>query len=110
MQMNSLRYWSCGWSIRSPFYIPRFLQSYDADLSAESAGLYYHTTNVEKGRICPIDPHVARTDVTPSVATTRRADFRNDVMERDGECVLTQYEAEICDAVHLVSDDAIFST
>jgi hypothetical protein len=70
---------------------------------AESANLYYHTSDAERLRMFPIDPH-GRTYVTSSVPTSRKDRFRNEVAERDGKlCVLTGFEERICDAVHLLS-------
>lgn len=52
----------------------------------------------------PVDPDMGRTNVTPSIATTRRAEFRGEVTVRDGrECVLTRLEEMLCDAVHLLA-------
>jgi hypothetical protein len=76
---------------------------YNAGLPAESSVLYYHTTDDGKRRMCPIDPHVLRTNITSSVATTRRAQFRVDVKERDEGCVVTGYPDTAFDAVHLLA-------
>src|SRR6266567_8591013 len=35
-----------------------------ADLPAESADLYYHTSNEEKRRMFPVDPDTVRTSIT----------------------------------------------
>lgn len=51
----------------------------------------------------PVSPGVGRTNITSSNTTSRRAQFRDDVAERDGRtCVLTGLETGFCDAVHLV--------
>ena len=69
----------------------------------ESVKLYYHTTDQEKRRMFPVDPHIERTHITSSVTTARRETFRDEVAERDGNCcALTSYPAITCDAVHLV--------
>ena len=83
------------------------------DLLAESVDLYYHTSIRERERAFPIDPDIARTQVTSSVHTDRREDFRAEVLARDrGQCVLTELEADTCDAVHLIahskSDDVCY--
>jgi len=76
---------------------------YDSDLSEVSIDLYYHTTNVEKKRMFPIDPKLAdpRT-VTSSRESTRRDDFRSRVEGRDGSCVATGVPLHYCQAVHLL--------
>ena len=52
----------------------------------------------------PVDPKIARTNVTSSVATSRRAQFRSDTADRDGNrCVLTGMDELVCDAVHLLA-------
>jgi hypothetical protein len=76
---------------------------YDADLPAESTFLYYHTNDEEKRRMFPTDPNIGRKNVTDSVATTRRSRFREDVVERDGVCVLSGAGLRYCDAVHLLA-------
>jgi hypothetical protein len=73
------------------------------DLLAESVNLYYHTSIQERERAFPIHPDMARTRVTSSAHTDRRGGFRADVVERDrGRCVLTGFEADMCDAAHLI--------
>ena len=47
----------------------------NAGFLAESADLYYHTSNEEKRRMFPVDPDTGRTHVTSSVATPRRVQF-----------------------------------
>ncbi|SRR6266702_771176 len=75
-----------------------------ASLLAESADLYYHTSEGERQRVFPVDPHILRTQITSSVPTTRREAFRDEVAERDGgRCVLTEADAVDCDAVHLLA-------
>ena len=53
----------------------------------------------------PTDPNIGRTNVTDSnnIATTRRVQFSEDVIERDGVCVLAGLEVMFCDAVHLLA-------
>lgn len=71
---------------------------------AETAELHYHISDDEKRRMFPVDPHIARTDVTSSVHTSRRAEFRAAVSQRDGnQCILTGCEEDTCDAAHLLS-------
>ena len=76
---------------------------YDSGLSAVSIDLYYHTSDQEKRRMFPVDPKIsdART-VTSSRTSTRRGDFRADVLHRDGDCVATGVPPTYCDAVHLL--------
>jgi hypothetical protein len=77
---------------------------YNAGLPADSDVLYYHTSDEERRRVFPVDPNIGRTNITSSVASTRRAQFRDDVAERDGRmCVLTSMNQEYCDAVHLLA-------
>ncbi|KDR76447.1 hypothetical protein GALMADRAFT_446224 [Galerina marginata CBS 339.88] len=88
---------------------------YNASFSAESAALYYHyTSDDERRRIFPVDPKIARTTTTSSVATSRRVNFRSDAADRDGSrCVLTGIFHVVCDAVHLLAHskgDAYIST
>src|SRR5258708_1056736 len=75
---------------------------YNAGLPAESAFLYYHT-NEEKRRMFPADPNIGRTNVTDSnnIATSRRVQFREDVIERDR--VLAGLEVMFSNAVHLLA-------
>ncbi|KAF8959530.1 hypothetical protein BDZ97DRAFT_1390100 [Flammula alnicola] len=79
---------------------------YNAALPAESAVLYYHLSDAERRRMFPADPSIGRTHVTSSSSsepTTRMAEFRNEVAQRDGrKCVLTGLEETVCDAVHLL--------
>jgi hypothetical protein len=76
---------------------------YDAGLSATSINLYYHTTDQEKRHMFPIDPVLANTRIrTASGTTSRQADFRNEVEERDESCVVTGETSEFCHAAHLL--------
>ncbi|KAF5371989.1 hypothetical protein D9615_008142 [Tricholomella constricta] len=74
-------------------------------LPSESATLYYHTSDEERRRMCPIDPDLERTEsFTSSIATTRLAHFIDDVKERDGSsCVMTGLDEKLCDAAHLLA-------
>ena len=76
---------------------------YSAGLPNESGVLYYHTSDEERRRMS-IDPDLARTRITESFSTSRRAHFPSDVAKRDGwMCVLYPgMTAEFCDAVHLL--------
>ena len=77
---------------------------YNAVLPAESTALYYHTSEEKRRRMFPVDPDIGRTRITSSVATARRAHFRDNVAERDGRtCVLTSIGEAYCDAVHLLA-------
>jgi hypothetical protein len=77
---------------------------YNAGLPAESAALFYHTSDEEKRKMFPVDPDMGRTNVTSSAATTQRDKFRDEVAVRDGrKCVLTRLEETLCDAVHLLA-------
>jgi hypothetical protein len=41
--------------------------------------------------------------ITSSAQTQHRHDFREDVIERDGQfCIITQHPAEDCDASHII--------
>ena len=51
----------------------------------------------------PLDPDVGRTRITSSIATVRRSLFHDDVVERDGRCVMTGMYPAACDAVHLLA-------
>ena len=83
--------------------LPANAVDYDDDLLPESINLYYHTSIQERERAFPIDHDIARTQITSSAHTDRREDFRADVVERDrGQCVLTGFEADMCDAAHLI--------
>ncbi|KZP11462.1 hypothetical protein FIBSPDRAFT_871378, partial [Athelia psychrophila] len=69
----------------------------------ESADLYYHISDEEKRRIFLVDTHARHTNVTSSVQTNLRIDFREDVARRDGgRCILIGYPGYVCDAVHLL--------
>jgi hypothetical protein len=85
---------------------PHDIVDYDtASLLAGSADLYYHTSEEERERVFPIDPHILRTHTTSS-PTTRRETFIGNVAERDKErCVLTGTCAVVCDAAHLVPNN-----
>ena len=80
------------------------VMDYDAGLPAESAILYYHTTDEERRRMFPADPNIGRTKITSSVTSTRKDQFHDEVAERDGKmCVWTRWEEEVCEAVHLLA-------
>ncbi|KDR77129.1 hypothetical protein GALMADRAFT_1327451 [Galerina marginata CBS 339.88] len=77
---------------------------YNAGLPTESVALYYHTSDDEKRRMFPVDPNIGRTNITSSVATSRRAQFHSAAAMRDGNrCVLTGIDEDVCDAVHLLA-------
>jgi len=85
---------------------PHFLNvvDYNANLPAESAILYYQTSDEEKRRMFPADPNMGREQVTSSVSSIRRAQFAGEVASRDGNvCVLTGAFHPVCDAAHLVA-------
>ncbi|KAH8995406.1 hypothetical protein EDB92DRAFT_2052945 [Lactarius akahatsu] len=76
---------------------------YDIGLPVESAVLYYHISNEERGRMLPVDPHIVCTSRTSSVLTARRRSFLDKVAEWDGgRCLLTGWAGKFCDAVHLL--------
>ncbi|KAF8062471.1 hypothetical protein FPV67DRAFT_1421605 [Lyophyllum atratum] len=82
------------------------IPDYNAGLPTESGALYYHTSNDAKQKMFPVDPNInsGRTNLTSSVATTGRAQFRSDTAARDGNrCVLTGIRDVFCDAVHLLA-------
>jgi hypothetical protein len=52
----------------------------------------------------PVDPNIGSTNVTSTCATTRRAEFTDEVARRDGRTrVLTSLQARLCDAVHFLA-------
>ena len=80
------------------------VMDYDDGLPRESVVLYYHTSDEEKRRMFPTDPNIGRTNITSSVATSRRARFRDNIVERDErQCTLSNIEETYCEAVHLVA-------
>jgi len=77
---------------------------YDDGLPRESVVLYYHTSDEERRRMFPADPNIGRTNITSSVATSGRARFRDDILERDGrQCLLSNIPEMYCEAAHLVA-------
>lgn len=73
-----------------------------ANLPFESVELYYHTSVEEREQAFPIDPDIARTDITSNPHTDRRTIFRYDVATRDGgNCLLTGAPNN-CVAAHLL--------
>ena len=69
----------------------------------ESADLYYHISNEEKGRMFPVDPDVGRTHDTSSVYVAPGVPFRDRVAERDvRQCVVGSMKEWHCVAVHLL--------
>jgi hypothetical protein len=76
---------------------------YDSGLSDVSIALFYHTTDEEKRRMFPIDPELADTRTLTSCGTSmHRADFRDDVEDRDESCVVTGAPSLMCQATHLL--------
>ncbi|KAH9021277.1 hypothetical protein EDB83DRAFT_2431646 [Lactarius deliciosus] len=76
---------------------------YDAAPPVESAVLYYHISDEERGRMFPVDPHIVRTSRTSGGLDAQRGSFFDGVAERDGgRCLLTGLKGEFCDAVHLL--------
>ena len=91
---------------------PQDIVNYDsASLSAGSADLYYHTSEEERERVFPVEPHILRTHTTSS-PTTRRETFLEDVAERDAAlCVLTGMDGIYCAVAHLLThskDDKVY--
>ncbi|CAA7269545.1 unnamed protein product [Cyclocybe aegerita] len=77
---------------------------YDARLPSEATILYYHMSDEEKRRMFPAGSHILCTSITPSVPTTRKVHFCDQVAQRDGgRCVLTRMIPDACDAVHLLA-------
>jgi hypothetical protein len=62
-----------------------------------------HSVSTSPGDCAFVD-HLGLNDrITTSVATTRREDFRVEVIRRDGPaCVVTAVEECVCDAAHLI--------
>ncbi|KAG9310088.1 hypothetical protein JVU11DRAFT_9697 [Chiua virens] len=73
------------------------------DLPSETIDLYYHITDEERQRMFPIDLDIGSPAVTSTSLSTRRVEFRNKVMERDGACVLTGAGLHSCQAALLVA-------
>ena len=85
---------------------PLSVVDYEDGLPTKLTDLYYHTSDEEKRRMFPADPAMGRTDITSSIATSRRVYFRDEVAERDGgTCVMTGLESHNCNAVHLLAHD-----
>ena len=83
---------------------------YNAVLPAESTALYYHASEEERRRMFPVDPDIGRTSITSTVATIRRARFRDDVAGRDGRtCVLTSMQGGYCDLARSKGDRVCYS-
>ncbi|KAH9173584.1 hypothetical protein EDB89DRAFT_1958641 [Lactarius sanguifluus] len=67
---------------------------YDVGPPVESAVLYYHISDEERGRM---------SHCTSSALTARRRSFLDEVAQRDGgRCLLTGWAGKFCDAVHLL--------
>jgi hypothetical protein len=65
--------------------------------------LHYHMDDIEERRMFPLDSIATRNPLsTSSEETTRRCDFRDDLVERDGRCILTQRLELRCAHVHLL--------
>lgn len=77
---------------------------YNEPLPDSSIDLYYHVDEDKRPQIFPLDPDLFdERSVTHTSDCSRAADFRLQVMQRDGEeCVLTNAEALACDAAHLL--------
>ena len=77
---------------------------YDLELlPTQSIALYYHTPIEQKRRQFPVDPELSKTRIgTSSSQTSRQENFRDDIISRDGSCVLTGGNALDCDATHLL--------
>jgi hypothetical protein len=78
---------------------------YDTPLPVSSVDLYYRVPDDEKLRMFPHDPMLTNARVITSTGqSSRRANFRNDVKQRDGDqCVLTGVVGDHCDASHLLN-------
>ena len=61
-----------------------------------------HSVSASPGRCAFVD-YECSNDRIATTGTTRRRDFRDDVVRRDGPaCVVTQEEEYDCDAAHLI--------
>jgi len=77
---------------------------YNDDLPVDSVILFYHTSDEEKRRMFPVDPNIGRTTITSNVPTSRMDQFREVVVQRDGnKCVLARVRGKLCDAIHLLA-------
>ena len=76
---------------------------YDSALPSDSIEIYYHVNNEERDTMFPIDPNFGCTRVTSSVGSSRRGNFRDEVVERDAVCILAGTLESYCEAAHLVS-------
>ncbi|KZT04832.1 uncharacterized protein LAESUDRAFT_750972 [Laetiporus sulphureus 93-53] len=77
---------------------------YDADLTPGDTNVCFVIDPAERERAFPLDPDLANAHVTTGATSTRRADFRDKLRERDGAtCVVTRMPAELCEASHLIS-------
>ena len=77
---------------------------YDLELlPTQSIALYYHTPIEQKRRQFPVDPELSNTRIgTSSSQTSRREDFHDDIISRDGSCVSTGENALHCEAAYLL--------
>jgi len=106
-------YWSAGYlgNLSLSRDSPANVMDYDDGLPRESVVLNYHTSRLtsdeERRRAFPADPNIGRTNMTSSVATSRRARrvrFCGDLLELDdSRCVLSDIDEMSCNAVHLVA-------
>jgi hypothetical protein len=55
-----------------------------------------------QGNLIFVDIEGLNDQLTPSIMTQRSGEFREQIVQRDGSCVITRKAAEICDAAHLI--------
>lgn len=85
--------------------IPLDIIAYDQlELPTESVDLYFVTLGDDRSKIFPVDPNVRQASITSQEGSTRCADFRSHVMQRDkSHCVLSGVDEGFCDAVHILA-------
>ncbi|KZT04831.1 uncharacterized protein LAESUDRAFT_750971 [Laetiporus sulphureus 93-53] len=77
---------------------------YNAELTPGDTDIYFFIDSAERARAFSVDPDLANAYVTSGATSTRRAEFEDELRERDGAtCVVTRMPAELCEASHLIS-------
>ena len=66
-----------------------------------------------QGNLIFVDIEGLNDRLTPSIMTRRSGEFREQIVQRDGSCVITGQRAGCCDATHLiprVNGDTVISS